>query len=280
MRPLLMSALLLVLSAGASHANDSASELKLRPAADMGPKATPAKGPAGEPAIEVTGGATLTTTTLIICENPAISSSDYVVRGRVKYDGVVGDGYLELWSDFGDKGRYFTRSLADSGPMKKLSGTSDWRSFELPFHATSGMKPQELTLDVVLPGAGKVFLTLPVTVAPLDVASQWWTELYAGLIGGGLAALLGVLGGLIGLSMAWGKSRTLTVSLCGTALAISAVSLIAGIVALGVGLPWRVSFPLLLVGVIGVGAIGFSLRTIVRRFQDDELRRMTAVDAV
>ncbi len=162
--------------------------------------------------------------------------------------------------------------------MKKLSGTSDWRDFELPFHAEPGMTLHRLTLNVVLPGAGKVIVSQPLTLAPLDSAGQWWTEPQAGWIGGSLGAVVGILGGLIGLSMAWQQSRLLTFGLCGLALAICGISLIAGIIALGVGQPWHVCYPLLLLGVIGLTVLGFNLRTVVRRFREDELRRMNAVD--
>src|SRR5438105_698474 len=140
------------------------------------------------------------------------------------------------------------------------------------------MRPKRRTLNCVLPGAGKVIVAQPTLVA-LDTSKQWWTEPQAGLFGGVLGALVGILGGLIGLSTAWSKLQPLTLPLYLVGLAISGVSLLAGIAALCLGQPWHVHYPLLLVGLIGVVVLGFNLWQQFQRFQADELRRITAVDA-
>jgi hypothetical protein len=162
--------------------------------------------------------------------------------------------------------------------MSKLSGSSGWREFELPFYAQPGMRPQRLTLDVVLPGAGKVTIVQP-ALASGSASGHWWTEQQAGWFGGILGSLLGISGGVIGLSAAWSKLRPLTITLCLIDLAISGVSLLAGVVALCLGQPWHVYYPLLLLGIIGIGVIGPILWQQYYRFRADELRRITAVDA-
>jgi hypothetical protein len=281
MRLLVMSVLLLPLLAGASRADESDAadiRLNLRPATDIGPQASPAQGPAAETAIEVTGGDKASTSTLFDTATPTVAWPKYVLRGRVKYSGVEGDGYLEMWNDFGDKGMYFTRGLADWGLMKKLSGTSDWREFELPFYAEPGMKPRRLTLNVVLPGRGKVTVTEPLVVAALHVPGGWWNEQQSNWLGSGLGVLLGILGALIGLTSQRAKHRTLPLGLCSAGIAISVVSLMAGIVAICAGQPWHVINPLLMVGILGVIILSVSMRTITRRFEAEELRRMTAAD--
>ena len=68
--------------------------------------------------------------------------------------------------------------------------------------------------------------------------------------------------------------------MCGIGLAVCGILLVAGIVALCVRQPWHVYYPLVLVGFIGVTALGPNLRTIARRFEENELRRMNAADAV
>ena len=107
MSPLLMSLLpSLLASLGLASnllADTLAVPLELSPAADVGNQATAAKGPAGEPAIEVTGGTKASTATLIDCDLPEFSLHEYVLRGKVKYSGAVGDGYLELWSELGTR---------------------------------------------------------------------------------------------------------------------------------------------------------------------------------
>jgi len=226
----------------------------------------------------VVGGEGKTTSTIVRCPAPAISSHQYVVRGQVKYDGVVGDGYLELWNDFGSKGKFFSRSLAERGPMGQLKGTSGWRKFELPFYAEEGMRPESLTLNVVLPGAGNVTVTQP-TIAVLDTSSQWWSEPKSGLIGGIFGSLVGVLGAAIGCLSGMRKAKHLTLGLFAFTITMGAIALIAGLVAVTCRQPWHVYYPLLLGGIIDVAVLGGNLLPVLRRYQADELRRLQALNA-
>jgi hypothetical protein len=273
-----MFVLTLVLPLVASRASEGDALLEFLPPAELGSQSTRAQGPAGEPAVEVIGGGTPSTTTIINCGEPAISTHRFAVRGKVKYEGVAGDGYLELWSDFGHQGQFFTRSLASWGRLQKLSGSSGWREFELPFYAKPGMRPRELTLNVVLPGAGKVIVSQPLLVS-LNASHEWWTEPQAGLLGGVLGTLMGILGALIGVLSSRGNWRSLTLGLYGLGLATSGVALIAGVAAVCFRQPWHVYYPLFLVGVIGGLVLGGNLWMLFQRFQADELRRITAVDA-
>ena len=78
-----------------------------------------------------------------------------------------GLGHLEMWSHFPDASKYFTRTLADQGPMMKLQATSGWRSFVLPFDATGASSPPGLlVINVVLPGRGTVYL------GPLELSEE------------------------------------------------------------------------------------------------------------
>ena len=56
--------------------------------------------------------------------------------------------------------------------MKKISGTSDWRNFDLPFYANPGMKLKRITLNVVLPGEGTVIVAEPLVIGPLDSSAN------------------------------------------------------------------------------------------------------------
>jgi hypothetical protein len=235
-------------------------------------------GPTGQPAIKVTGGSALRTTTIINCPAPAIETHQYVVRGQIKYESVSGGGYLELWNDFGAKGKFFTRSLAEWGAMRKIKGSSGWRQFELPFYAEPGMRPEKLTLNVVLLGTGTVVIAQP-ELFLIGTSSQWWSEPQAGLYGGVLGGCLGILGALIGILASRHKMRSLTLGLFAIGLTISSICLVVGLVAVVVQQPWHVYYPLLLGGVIGVCVLGGNLWNLLRRYQADELRRMAAVDA-
>ena len=96
--------------------------------------------------------------TVLTIEQPNVAGPRYVLTGQVRYEGVEGNGYLELWNHFPDGGQYFSRTLADVGPLMKLQGTSGWRPFTLPFDATGAPPPTKLVLNVVLPARGVVFL--------------------------------------------------------------------------------------------------------------------------
>jgi hypothetical protein len=89
-----------------------------------------------------------------------LTSPRYHVRTQVRWRGVVGKAYLEMWSHFPEGDAYFSRTLGEGGPMGCLTGTSDvWRETWLLFDATGAAgKPKHLEVAVVLPGAGTVEL--------------------------------------------------------------------------------------------------------------------------
>ncbi|MDF1851783.1 MAG: hypothetical protein P1U85_13175 [Verrucomicrobiales bacterium] len=98
-------------------------------------------------------------------DRPIIETESYAITGEVRYEGIEGDGFLEMWNHLpGEAGEtdiavsFFSRTLGISGPMGKLTGTSDWRPFQLPAYVSddSGRRPLRLTLNVVLPGKGNV----------------------------------------------------------------------------------------------------------------------------
>lgn len=100
---------------------------------------------------------------LVVLPQPGLSSPVYALKGMVSHDGIEGDAYLQMNNDFGESGVFFTKGLAPTGPLGKLSGSSDWRPFILPFYANQGvslagetMMPVEVTLALHLPGAGSV----------------------------------------------------------------------------------------------------------------------------
>ena len=108
--------------------------------------------------------------TIFKIEKPSIQSATYVVLGEIKYDNVQGSGYLEMWNYFPPlapglpEGQYFSRTLGmdGSGPMSRISGTSSWRPFSLPFDRTETTNlPTRLEINIFLPGRGVVWLGPP-----------------------------------------------------------------------------------------------------------------------
>jgi hypothetical protein len=213
---------------------------------------------------------------VIVLEAPAAAGDGYAITGQVAYDGVEGDAYLEMWSQFPDGSRYFSRTLAGSGSLAKLRGSSPERAFALPFQLTPGApRPTRLEVNLVLPGAGRVTLRglrfepgAPTTAAP----GAWWSDEAAGWIGGGAGSALGLLGALVGTLSSLGRGRRFVM---GTLFAMAAggfVALAACAAALASGQPYAVWYPLALLGILGP-VLGLSLRgTVSRRFEALEAR--------
>ncbi len=216
-------------------------------------------------------------------EAPAVTGDSYAITGKVAYDGVAGDGYLEMWSVFPDGSRYFSRTLDVAGPLGKLSGTSPERAFALPFFLTEGApRPARLELNVVLPAAGHVVvsgLRFEPDASAAGTKGAWWSAQTGGWIGGVAGSVMGVLGALIGVLASLGRGRRLVLAGL-VALGVSGLLLLTlGALALALGQPYEVWYPLLLMGVID-SVVPFSLLPSVRRrFEELELRRMRALDA-
>ncbi|HEY7502613.1 MAG TPA: hypothetical protein VH700_00835 [Gemmatimonadales bacterium] len=218
--------------------------------------------------------------TIAIIERPAVKGPRYAVTGQVRYEGVEATGYLEMWNHFPNGGQYFSRTLADAGPMRKLQGSSGWRRFTLPFDATGAPPPTRLVINVVLPGRGSVYfgpLQLVEGVPGADGAGLS-LDRRAGLIGGIAGGLLGCVGALIGVLASRGRGkRFVTIALMCLALG-GIVAFAAGVVALSRSMPYAVYYPLLLIGFLAT-VVPLGLRpSIRRRYEEIELRRMRAHD--
>jgi predicted Ser/Thr protein kinase len=113
--------------------------------------------------------------TLIEIDNPPITSVAYAVSGEIKYENVQGEGYLEMWNHFPREGPFFSRTVEKSGPMGRISGTSNWRTFTMPFNRRgTADTPSRLQINIILKGSGVVYLgplTLVQYVGPGDSRS-------------------------------------------------------------------------------------------------------------
>jgi hypothetical protein len=68
-------------------------------------------------------------------DQPGITTPLYALRGKVRWEGVEGTGYLEMWNHFPGGAAYFSGTLADIVPMAGLRGNGGWREVALPFSA-------------------------------------------------------------------------------------------------------------------------------------------------
>jgi hypothetical protein len=222
---------------------------------------------------------------LLTIERPGIRMERYALRGRVRYERVADGGYLEMWS-YLPEGAFFSRSLDESGPMRRLEGSSGWRQFVLPFfNRAGGSPPQKLAFNLVLSGAGRVEIG-PVELVqfapgenpPVD-SRAWWSGRHAGILGAIGGSALGILGAVVGWLGAAGRAKGFVLNtLKGIAWVGIGVLLLGGVAFLG-GQPYEVYYSLVLLG--GISAtLGFLLpRSLSKRYEDLELRRMQALDA-
>lgn len=229
---------------------------------------------------------------LLALDKPGVAEATYAITGWVDYANVEGNAYLEMWSVFADGSRYFSRTLAERGPMRKWHGTA-FHQFTLPFRGKPGMPPTRLEVNVVVPAHSTVLVgELELRqFEPDEDPLVWPGRVGAGMLVGTGAfmagPLVGVLGALIGILASTGRFRRLVMAL--TVLGIVGGSLM---VAIGIGFALLGRDPLgddigtglwspwLIAGVIAVAVFG-GLRPVLRRRYDElELRRMQAMDTV
>ena len=224
--------------------------------------------------------------TVLTIVQPKITTDFYAVTGEVRYDNVEGDGFLEMWSHFGETAAYFSRTLGLAGPMAKLTGTSDWRAFTLPFNAKgASSRPSKLVVNVKLPGKGSVFLRNLKLVqstsfdgAATQIGSGWSYQT-AGIVGGVGGALIGCLGALIEWLAARGKAQRFVVNAVRVLIGAGVAFALGGLAAVALRQPYGVWYALLLLGVLMVVIFPFRLRRYQDRYREFELRRMTSMDA-
>ena len=224
------------------------------------------------------------------------SREAYIVCGRVQYRDVEGIAYLEMWSVMPDGKRYFTRTLEDIDPgqmasnsepvlMRRISGTSDWRRFALPFYLME-LKPESVTLEIniVMPGKGTIEVT-GLTVSDLRVFpdGEWFDARATNMLGGILGTLLGCYGALFGILCSilvpHGKGKRLLYGMVLFAGIMGIFSLVIGLTAVLYGQPYHVWYPFVLLGVITVFVFPFPFLTIRQQYKQVELRKMQALDA-
>lgn len=231
---------------------------------------------------------------LLTIQQPKITATIYALTGEVRYDSVKGDGYLEMWNYFPstESGQpeqaAFSRTLDDTGMVGKISGTSDWREFELPFDRTgSDSPPTRLRVNLVLPGRGTVYigplklLQMPKAKSASSVLypNAWWDGPASGKIFGWGGGILVCLGGLCVVLASKGKARALVTGVLVGMSALGGVLGVGGFIGLALGQPFFVWLPMLFTAAILLAICPFNLRQFRKRCEELELRRMASLDA-
>lgn len=243
----------------------------------------PAPGSPGHQLKVESSKATPSTLTVLTIDKPPIAGPRYMLRGQVRYDNVEGSGYLELWNYFPNGGQYFSRTLADQGPMGRLQGTSGWREFVLPFDATGAPPPTRLVMNVVLQGRGTVYL------GPLQLSDEKGSasagaydstaSRLAGMAGGIAGAVVGGVGALIGVLTSLGRARRFVIASTSLLTAFGVVAFIGGIVAFASSGSYSSFYPMLLLLGFLTSVVTLGLLPVIRkRYEEIELRTMRAHD--
>ena len=159
--------------------------------------------------------------------------------------------------------------LSIAGPVLILAGIS----VAMAWDVATAHQPTELAAAAVQPNG-------PRMVNPAGQQTPaWWSDRDAGLIGGIGGGVLGLLGGLIGSLGGCGKARWLVLPLTAILAVLGIASLVTGVIALTLGQPYAVWYPLLLAGLvlsIVMDPMFFLLRW---AYQQREFRKMAALDA-
>ncbi|MDJ0700849.1 MAG: hypothetical protein QNJ07_13425 [Woeseiaceae bacterium] len=225
-------------------------------------------------------------------EDPGITAPVYALKGMVRHEGVEGDAYLQMDNAFAERGTFFTKTLATGGPLKKLTGNSDWRPFTLPFYANTGdqagadvLTPQKLSVGLFLPGAGTVFVRdvalyqYAAGEDPLQASGQWFSNRTMALVGAIGGSLIGVWSGLIGFLASRGKARGFVLGSATVLIVLGVATFAIGTIVLATGQPYAVFYPLLLLGGIIIFVYGILRRVLPKRYEAIEMQKMHAMDA-
>ena len=82
-----------------------------------------------------------------------LEDAQLMYRARLRTEDVKGQVYLEMWCSFPGKGEFFSRAL-----QSPLSGTNEWSSQETLFVLQKGENPDNVKMNLVVNGQGKVWI--------------------------------------------------------------------------------------------------------------------------
>jgi len=224
--------------------------------------------------------------TVLTVDNPGISRATYAIRGEVRYDNVS-SGYLEMGNHFADGKYYYTRTLAVLGPMRGLQGSSDWRPFVLPFYLKDEpRRPIRLVVSVVASPGARVELS-PLVLEeydegedPLGMTPRWWWTARQAQLGGGIAgSVLGVLFAVLSWLAYRGRARRFVLTVMRVTVGIGILFLVLGVFAGLSSQPYGVAFPPSLTGILFTVIPLARLPAVRRQYEQQELRKMEALDA-
>jgi hypothetical protein len=82
-----------------------------------------------------------------------VDNVQLIYEAKIKSEGLNGQAYLEMWCVFKDKGEYFSRGFDSI-----ISGTTNWKTIRTVFNLKKGEMPDQIKLNVVIYGVGKIWV--------------------------------------------------------------------------------------------------------------------------
>lgn len=82
-----------------------------------------------------------------------IDDTQLIYRAKMRAEALNGKAYLEMWARLPDQNEYFSRSI-----QTPVTGTTDWVSVQTPFLLEKGQTPDLIRLNVVVEGAGRIWI--------------------------------------------------------------------------------------------------------------------------
>jgi hypothetical protein len=84
---------------------------------------------------------------------PKVENSNMIYQAKVKAQDFGGDAYLQMLVHFPSGGEMEAQNYD-----KATGGTTDWVAMEVPFNVRKGQKPDVVRLNLILNGAGTVWV--------------------------------------------------------------------------------------------------------------------------
>ncbi len=114
--------------------------------------------------------------------------------------------------------------------------------------------------------------------ALLAEVTPWWSGATAAWIGGVGGSVIGLCGALLGVLAGTGRGRRLVLVFVPVMIVLGIAAAAAGVIALTLGQPYAVYYPLLLGGGIVAFVFGFNYPFVIQRYRQLEFRKMHAAD--
>ncbi len=180
------------------------------------------------------------TVPLATIQNPAITQTAYAVAGRVRYEGVEGTAYLEMYGYLAAGKKMTVRTLG-TGKLKGITGDSDWREFYLPLFigGQAKMRPVKIDVNLIFPGKGTIYLQ-PLQLHQFRSGGKCGAQTGTSPVMHGAvvpifilyAAVLGVIGMMLFVSVQKGESRSLVLNVMMTLIVTGCIGLLIGTIVL------------------------------------------------